>query len=53
MVQRIDYQILKQAECAGAKFQQPIEHWIYYEEKDKYAEGLVDYDTVEQKINSL
>lgn len=50
MVDRIDYQICKQAEMNGAEFKKPIEHWVNREAHDKYKDAFVDYDTMESKL---
>lgn len=51
IVEKIDYSILKGAELSGnVTFKQPIEHWIYREEKDPYTAGFVDYEEINRKV---
>lgn len=50
MVEEKDYHTLKGAELQGTSFKNPIEHWIYKEEKDRYDEGFMDLDEYKKQI---
>lgn len=53
-VARIDYQINKGAELSGnVKFERPIEHWVYYKQRNKYEEAFGSADALKDKINSI
>lgn len=47
----VDYKILKQAESSGmVKFDKPVEHWVYKQEKNRYEEAFTSYDGLKNKI---
>lgn len=50
-IEKLDYQIYKQAEMSGmVKFDKPIEHWVYKKKKDKYADAFMSAEKFKNKI---
>lgn len=48
--QKQDYEINKTAEMSGmVKFEKPIEHWIYQQKKDRYADAFTNFDEFKKK----
>jgi hypothetical protein len=53
VVDKVDYKINKTAEMSGmVKFDKPIEHWIWKDDKDPLSDAFVSYNTLENKVNS-
>ena len=53
IVDESDYMALKIAEYNDAKFNSPIENWVYKARKDKYAEAFCDADAFTDKVQSI
>lgn len=52
IVEESDYSYLRIAECNGAKFKKPIEHWAYKKRKNKYEEAFCDADSFKSMVQS-
>lgn len=50
LVEEVDYTIFKMAECQGAQFKNPIDHWIYKSSRDKYADIFGSINGLKEKL---
>lgn len=53
VVDSVDYKLQKAAEMAGAKFDPPIEHWVWKKHKGEFSDAFASYGKLESEINSV